>query len=207
MIRPAATVPPSDIVGRYGLSNCEGVSYLRGFVDDPDAVEQCLRSGIGWREESLLIFGRHVTVPRLCAWYGDRGVTYRFSHTSHRANAWPPAVAKLRDALHARLGIRFNFVLANLYRDGNDAMGWHADDERELGEFPCIASLSFGASRRFCLRDRGPECRRTEVVLESGSLLLMWGTSQRDWQHSIPRTRATVGPRINLTFRTVETDS
>ena len=113
----------------------------------------------------------------------------------------------MRDLLHARLGIRFNFALANLYRDGNDAIGWHADDERELGASPCIASLSFGSPRRFCLRERGSERRRIDVMLESGSLLLMWGRSQRDWQHSVPRTRTAVGPRINLTFRTVETAS
>ncbi len=81
------------------------------------------------------------------------------------------------------LGLRFNFVLANLYRDGNDALGWHADNERELGLYPCIASLSFGASRRFCMRARARD-RRFTVLLEPGSLLLMWGTSQRDWQHS-----------------------
>lgn len=207
MIQPGATVPPREIVGRLGLPICADVSYLPGFVDRPDVLEQSLGSSIEWREESLLIFGRRVKVPRRCAWYGDEGVMYRYSHCSHHANAWPPAIAKLRDTLHARLGIRFNFVLANLYRDGNDAIGWHADDERELGAFPCIASLSFGAPRRFCLRARGTERRRIDVVLESGSLLLMWGISQRDWQHSVPRTRAAVGHRINLTFRNVETHS
>lgn len=150
------------------------------------------------------MFGRRVKVPRLCTWCGDDGVVYRYSHTVHRANGWPLPVESLRERLRTQLGIRFNFVLANLYRDGNDAMGWHADDESELGEWPCIASLSFGAPRRFDLRARDGTGRRTSLMLESGSLLLMWGSSQRRWQHALPRMKGAIGPRINLTFRQVE---
>jgi alkylated DNA repair dioxygenase AlkB len=204
MIDAAPLVPPSEFVDRYRVSECNDVLYAPNFVEDAQALEHDLTSVIAWREESLVIFGRRVRVPRLCAWYGDDGVTYRYSHTAHDAQSWPPVVRRVRDALHCRLGIRFNFVLANLYRDGNDAMGWHADDERELGTLPCIASLSFGAPRRFCLRQQG---RRVSIVLESGSLLMMWGTSQRDWQHCVPRSRAVVGPRVNLTFRRVESAS
>jgi alkylated DNA repair dioxygenase AlkB len=146
-----------------------------------------------------------VKVPRLCSWCGDAGIVYRYSGTLHRADGWPRCVQSLRDQLRERLEIRFNFVLANLYRNGNDAMGWHADDERELGERPCIASLSFGAPRRFDLRARDGSGRRASLMLESGSLLLMWGNSQRYWQHALPRTKQAVGSRINLTFRDVET--
>ncbi len=207
MIVSAASRPPNDIVDRYRLANCDDVLYVPDFIDGTSAMEQRLASTLDWREESLLMFGRRVKVPRLCAWYGDEGVMYRYSNTPHLAEAWPPTVLELREVLRSRLGIHFNFALANLYRDGNDAMGWHADDERELGAFPCIASLSFGATRRFCLRERGPERRRIDVVLEPGSLLLMWGASQRGWQHSLPRTRVAVKPRINLTFRTLESAS
>jgi alkylated DNA repair dioxygenase AlkB len=201
-----AWTPPSDLVGRYGLSECGDALYYPRFIDAAADVEHGLASAIEWREESLLIFGRRVKVPRLCAWYGDDGVTYRYSHAEHRADVWPPLIRSLRDALHSRLGIRFNFVLANLYRDGNDALGWHADNERELGRYPCIASLSFGVSRRFCMRARARD-RRFSVLLEPGSLLLMWGASQRDWQHSVPRSRDVSEPRINLTFRMVESTS
>jgi alkylated DNA repair dioxygenase AlkB len=207
MIDSNAAMPPSDLVRQYRTSACNDVLYFPDFVDDACAMERQLTAAIAWREESLLMFGRRIRVPRLCAWYGDNGVAYRYSHTAHEAEPWPPVVRQVRDTLHRRLGIRFNFVLANLYRDGNDAIGWHADDERELGAFPCIASLSFGAPRRFCLRGRGPERRRVSILLEPGSLLVMWGTSQHDWQHSVPRSRSVVGPRVNLTFRTVENAS
>ena len=206
MNAPVARMPPSDLVGGYELAACRDVLYYPGFIDGAADLQHDLTNAIAWREESLLIFGRHVKVPRLCAWYGDDGVTYRYSHAEHRADSWPPVIRTLRDALHSRLGLRFNFVLANLYRDGNDALGWHADNERELGLYPCIASLSFGASRRFCMRARARD-RRFTVLLEPGSLLLMWGTSQRDWQHSVPRSRDVNGPRVNLTFRLVETAS
>ena len=204
MIELVAQTPPSELVDQYRLPACGDVLYFPEFVDNAAGIERALAADIEWREESLLIFGRRVKVPRMCAWYGDVGVAYQYSHTVHRAEPWPPIVGSLRDALHERLAIRFNFVLANLYRDGNDALGWHADNERDLGPFPCIASLSFGASRRFCMRQR-TEDRRASIMLESGSLLLMWGTSQRDWQHSVPRSRGVVEPRINLTFRSVET--
>ena len=201
-----AWTPPSELVGLHGLAECGDALYYPGFIDDAADVEHDLAAAIEWREESLLIFGRRVKVPRLCAWYGDDGVAYRYSHAEHRADLWPPEVRSLRDTLHSRLGIRFNFVLANLYRDGNDALGWHADNERELGPYPCIASLSFGVSRRFCMRTRTRD-RRFSVLLEPGSLLLMWGTSQRDWQHSVPRSSGVNEPRINLTFRLVESAS
>ena len=204
MIDAKPAVPPSELVSSHRVSACGDVLYVPNFFDDASVMEQQLTSCIAWREESLLIFGRRVKVPRLCAWYGDCGVAYRYSHTAHQAEPWPPLMRELRDTLHCRLGFRFNFALANLYRDGNDAIGWHSDDERVLGEFPCIASLSFGATRRFCLRDRTPQRHRVSILLEAGSLLLMWGTSQRDWQHALPRSRAATGPRLNLTFRTVE---
>ncbi len=204
MIRSAVQTPPSELVGGYRVPKFGDVLYYPEFVGNAVDIQRALVSDIEWREESLLIFGRRVKVPRLCAWYGDEGVAYRYSHTMHRAEPWIPAIRDLRDALHERLGLRFNFVLANLYRDGNDTLGWHADNEPELGPFPCIASLSFGASRRFCMRQRAKE-DRASITLESGSLLLMWGASQRDWQHCVPRSRGLVEPRINLTFRSVGT--
>jgi len=199
-----AAAPPADLVSRHALPACDDVLYVPRFLDDAQATQAALMTELDWREEWITMFGRRVRVPRLCTWGGDAGIVYAYSRTVHRARGWGPGVESLRDELRERLGIRFNFVLGNLYRDGNDAMGWHADDEPELGEYPCIASLSFGAPRRFDLRARDDTKRRASLVLESGSLLLMWGRSQRRWQHALPRTRQTVGPRINLTFRTVE---
>ncbi len=201
---PALTFTPSaELVSAHALSPCDDVLYIPRFLGAANGIEAALVTELDWREESIPMFGRRVKVPRMCAWCGDDGVVYRYSRTVHRAGGWPEHVESLRDDLRARLGVRFNFVLANWYRTGADAMGWHADDEPELGDRPCIASLSFGAARRFTMRARDGIARRTELLLEHGSLLLMWGRSQRHWQHALPATKRAVGARINLTFRIV----
>ena len=199
----APAVSQDDLTSR-AIRVCDDVLYIPRFILHHHAIYGALAAQLDWREESIMMFGRRVKVPRLCTWCGDEGVVYRYSHTVHRATGWAPFVESIRDDLQACLNTRFNFVLGNLYRDGKDAMGWHADDEPELGNEPCIASLSFGASRRFDLRARDGSGRRASVILEPGSLLLMQGRSQRDSQHALPRTKATIGPRINLTFRRVE---
>jgi alkylated DNA repair dioxygenase AlkB len=157
------------------------------------------------REDTFTIFGRRVPVPRLVAYHGDPGRAYRYSGQTYRPSAWTPRLARLRATLERRTGLSFNAVLANLYRDGRDSVGWHADDERELGPEPndiAIASLSLGATRRFAMRHR-ESGRRREFALADGSLLLMRGRTQRLWQHALPKTRTQVGPRMNLTFRQV----
>ena len=199
----APAVSQDDLTSR-AIRVCDDVLYIPRFILHHQAIYGALAAQLDWREESIMMFGRRVKVPRLCTWCGDEGVVYRYSHTVHRATGWAPFVESIRDDLQACLNTRFNFVLGNLYRDGKDAMGWHADDEPELGNEPCIASLSFGASRRFDLRAREGSGHRASVILEPGSLLLMQGRSQRNWQHALPRTKATIGPRINLTFRRVE---
>jgi alkylated DNA repair dioxygenase AlkB len=190
---------------RHRLPDCDDVFYLPAFQSEAAALAcyTAVAAQTQWLDESMQLFGRAVAMPRRCAWSGDAGVTYGYSRLVHRASGWTPATAALRDDLLERLGVRFNFVLLNLYRDGNDCMGWHSDDEDELGQHPCIASLSLGAPRRFCLRARDGTNRRAHVWLESGSLLVMWGRSQRDWMHSLPRARSCDAPRINLTFRLV----
>lgn len=140
--------------------------------------------------------------PRLEAWYGDAGASYSYSGLAHEPLPWTPELQRLRERVEVAAGTTFNSVLANLYRDGNDSNGWHADDESELGEQPVIASLSLGAARRFLLRHRA-SVERVEVVLEAGSLLLMRGKTQQCWKHSVPKQRTVHAPRINLTFRRV----
>jgi alkylated DNA repair dioxygenase AlkB len=197
--------PAAGLAARYCVDGCDDVLYWPGFVT-PTMAERSyaeLAAHTEWVEESMRLFGREIPVPRRCAWFGDEGVTYGYSRLLHRARGWSSPVAQLRDRLLAQLDMRFNFVLLNLYRDGNDSMGWPADDEPALGAQPCIASLSLGGARRFCLRARDGSARRVDRILESGSLLLMWGRSQRNWLHAVPRTRRPVAPRINLTFRQV----
>ena len=162
-----------------------------------------LRAGIDWRQEEVLIFGQRRPVPRLVAWHGDPGATYTYSGTPHVPEPWTPELDRVRDRVQALTGRRFNAVLLNLYRDGRDGMGWHADDEPELGRDPVIASVSLGAPRRFCLRHRRRKDLKLDLELPHGSLLVMAGPMQHHWVHALPKTRLPVGERINLTFRRV----
>jgi len=171
---------------------------------EADAIFAALRDGVDWRQESIFIAGQMRLVPRLVAWHGDAGARYRYSGVTHEPRPWTPLLAELRDRARALAGARFNSVLLNHYRDGADGMGWHADDEPELGPAPVIASLSFGAPRRFCFRRKpGLAPARFEIALGHGSCLVMRGDSQRDWLHALPKTKRPVGPRINLTFRVI----
>ena len=162
-----------------------------------------LRQTIDWQQESILMFGRRVLVPRLVAWHGDPGASYTYSGTPHQPLPWTRPLARIRDRAAELCGARFNAVLLNLYRDGRDGMGWHADDEAELGRDPVIASVSLGATRRFCLRHRKRRNLKLDVPLPHGSLLCMSGSTQHHWLHALPKTQAAVGERINLTFRLV----
>jgi alkylated DNA repair dioxygenase AlkB len=163
-----------------------------------------LVAGLAWEQHRLRLFGRERLTPRLCAWYGDAGARYGYSGQTLEPLPWTTPLADLRQRLQAAVGCAFNSVLANLYRDGADGMGWHSDDEASLGPQPVIASLSLGATRRFVLRHR---CRRElqtlSLPLEHGALLVMAADTQRHWHHAVPKTRQPVGPRINLTFRHV----
>jgi alkylated DNA repair dioxygenase AlkB len=168
---------------------------------EADARFSALRSRIDWREEDILIFGERRRVPRLVAWHGDPGTSYTYSGTLHEPSPWTGELQTIRDRVEALTGQRYNSVLLNLYRDGRDGMGWHSDDERELGRDPVIASVSLGAPRRFCLRPRGHRHLRSDLLLPHGSLLCMAGATQHHWEHAVPKTRRPVGERINLTFR------
>jgi alkylated DNA repair dioxygenase AlkB len=162
-----------------------------------------LMQTIDWRQEWITIYGRSLPQPRLTAWYGDPGASYTYSGLTLHPVAWTEALLGLKVTLEAVSGVRFNSVLLNLYRDGNDSMGWHSDDEPELGQNPVIGSLSLGGTRRFILRHRHEKSWKHELELTSGSFLLMRGTTQHYWQHQVPKTRRSVSPRINLTFRLI----
>ncbi|RZZ89449.1 alpha-ketoglutarate-dependent dioxygenase AlkB [Pseudoxanthomonas winnipegensis] len=157
-----------------------------------------------WSIHRIRLFGRWVDSPRLSCWIGDPQAVYRYSGQTFAPHPWTQGLAALRDRLREELGVPFNSVLANLYRDGRDAMGWHSDDEPELGAEPVIASLSLGAARRFVLRRRDDHAVKQTLVLAPGSLLVMRGPCQREWQHALPRTAKPVGPRLNLTFRHIQ---
>ncbi|HXW10628.1 MAG TPA: alpha-ketoglutarate-dependent dioxygenase AlkB [Steroidobacteraceae bacterium] len=167
-----------------------------------DVLLASLRAGIDWQQEHVVIFGTPRLVPRLVAWHGDPDAHYTYSGTAHEPHAWTDELRELREVAEALTGHRYNSVLLNLYRDGRDGMGWHADDEPELGRDPAIASLSLGATRRFRLRHRRSR-QGIDIDLVHGSLLSMAGETQHHYVHALPKTARTVGERVNLTFRWV----
>lgn len=179
------------------------VSHLSAWLpqSDADALLHDLQQGVPWEVHRIRMFGRWVDSPRLSCWIGDPQAHYRYSGTDFVPHPWPAALLPLRERLQQRCGARFNSVLANRYRDGRDSMGWHSDDEPELGTQPLIASLSLGAARRFLLRRRDDRAQVTEFVLGHGDLLVMAGDTQRHYQHALPKTARPMGERINLTFR------
>ncbi len=167
-----------------------------------DDVFAALQREVPFEARPIKLFGREVMQPRLVAWVGDANAIYTYSGLRHEPRPWTPTLRALRDELEARTGYTFNSVLCNLYRDGKDSVGWHSDDERELGPDPVVASLSFGATRKFVLSQRKVEHKRT-LAMSHGSLLLMLGTTQRFYRHQVPKEPAITAPRINLTFRRI----
>ncbi len=177
-------------------------SYPGAFARQADDWLRALLDKVAWRSEKLHLFGRWVEAPRRIAWYGDPGAEYCYSGRRHVPRPWIVPLREMRTAVQKLLGASFNSALLNLYRDGNDAMGWHSDDEPELQPRPLIASLSFGATRRFDLRPRGGGAI-VSLQLEHGSLLVMGGDTQRHWRHRVPRSARCQAPRVNVTFRRV----
>lgn len=180
------------------------VDFLPAWLSPAEATAlfEHLHAALPWQVHRVRMFGRALDAPRLSCWIGDPEARYRYSGTTHAPGPWPDTLDAVRARLAREAGVAFNSVLANLYRDGRDCMGWHSDDEPELGSCPVIASLSLGATRRFVLKHRREPARRV-FELPNGSLLMMRGDTQRDWRHALPRTARAVGSRINLTFRRV----
>lgn len=170
---------------------------------EAEALFAALREAVPWDVHRIRLFGRWVDSPRLSCWIGDPGARYRYSGAAFEPRPWPDALRPVRARLRQSLGRDFDSVLANCYRDGRDAMGWHRDDEPELGPRPVIASLSLGATRRFVLKAREGGSPRLALELPPGSLLVMRGDTQANYRHALPRTARPVGPRINLTFRRI----
>ena len=159
---------------------------------------------VEWTQQIIRIRGREVASPRLSAWYGDPGAHYSYSGLSLSPRPWLPVILELKTRVEAVCNAPFDSVLLNLYRDGADSMGWHSDDEPELGERPVIASLSLGATRLFRLRHRQRnDLEPVAIDLESGSLLIMEGDTQRFWKHQVPKSKRVAEPRVNLTFRNI----
>ncbi|NIJ80432.1 alkylated DNA repair dioxygenase AlkB [Xanthomonas arboricola] len=181
------------------------VQWWRGWLQAAaaDALLQTLLTQVQWEVHRIRMFGRVVDSPRLSSWIGDPEASYRYSGTQFSPQPWLDALQPLRARLQEDTGRPFNSVLVNRYRSGNDAMGWHSDDEPELGAQPLIASVSLGATRRFAFKHRDDAALKQTLELGHGDLLLMGGDTQRCYKHALPRTARPVGERINLTFRQI----
>ena len=172
-------------------------------LDDADRALAALLEEVPFEQRDIVMFGKRVARPRLVAWLGDPGARYKYSGVTLDPLPWSPTLAALRDRVAERAGHPFNSVLANLYRDGQDSMGFHADDEPELGVDPVLASLSLGATRTFVLKARASGVADERISLTHGSLLVMGGRLQSTHRHGVPKERRVHGPRINLTFRRI----
>jgi alkylated DNA repair dioxygenase AlkB len=157
---------------------------------------------IAWKNDEAVIFGKHIITKRKVAWYADTAYSYTYSNITKQALPWTPELLELKALVEQHTGTIFNSCLLNLYHDGNEGMAWHSDDERSLGKDTAIASLSFGAERKFALKHRQTK-QGTSLMLAHGSLLVMKGTTQTHWLHALPKTTKVTMPRVNLTFRTM----
>jgi alkylated DNA repair dioxygenase AlkB len=157
-----------------------------------------------WRHEAVTIYGKKFMQPRLIAWYGDAGQKYSYSGIALEPLSWTPTLSRMRETVQEFAGEQFNSVLLNYYRDHRDSMGFHSDDEKELGPTPIIASVSLGATRTFVLKHKTrPELKPLRLQLTPASLLLMKGQTQKNWKHGIDKQAKPCGPRVNLTFRRI----
>ncbi len=181
------------------------VYFLPNFLlkDEADNYVNCLEREIVWKQEEITLFGKKMLQPRLTAWYGDPEKSYTYAGLTLDPIAWTPILRTLKARLENVCKHPFNSVLLNYYRNGQDSVGWHSDAEPALGKDPAIASVSVGAERSFQFRHRVDRQRKISLKLTHGSLLWMKGSTQHHWQHQLPKTKRDIGPRINLTFRTI----
>ena len=194
-IDPCKNLLPNDgTVNYYGklLSQSQADSYFK-----------ILSSNIEWRNDEAIMFGKKIITKRKVAWYGEKAFEYTYSKTTKLALPWTKELLEIKIIVEDRTGETFNSCLLNLYHDGSEGMAWHSDGEKALKKNGAIASLSFGAERKFAFKNKVSK-EKVQLVLEHGSLLIMKGETQSHWLHRLPPTKLISKPRINLTFRTIE---
>jgi alkylated DNA repair dioxygenase AlkB len=182
------------------------IIYYPAFFDkkEADAIYNELVNTIPWQQDEITVFGKKHLQPRLTALYGNEGKSYSYSNIKMQPHPWNLLLQKLKTKIENVSDANFTTLLLNYYRDGKDSNGLHADNEKELGINPIIASVSFGAERTFQLKHNLYKDQKKSIILEHGSLLLMKGTTQHYWKHQIPKTAKPIGPRINGTFRVIK---
>jgi len=189
----------------FNLTDAELI-YYPFFFDkkEADALFVRLTTDIPWQQDDIRVFGKVHPQPRLTALFGNEGRSYSYSNIKMQPHPWNALLKKIKSQVESVSDAKFTTVLLNQYRDGKDSNGWHADNEKELGNNPIIASVSFGTERVFQLKHNTISNLKLNILLEHGSLLLMKGTTQHFWKHQIPKTSKPIGSRINLTFRIIE---
>lgn len=198
------SVPSGDIWQQISAPDAE-IRFAPNFLDfhTARAYFDELREAISWRQDKIRVYGQLHNVPRLHQWYGDPGTEYVWSGLIMQPQEWIPPLLRLKALIERATDATYNSLLANLYRNGDDAVGWHSDDEPEFQGHPTIASLSLGAGRDFILRhNHRRDVANIKITLTHGSLLVMSGRTQQTWQHTVPRRAGVIAPRINLTLRT-----
>ena len=181
--------------------------YYPGFFtrEESDVLLSKFLKEIKWKQEKIKMYGKVVNIPRLPAWYGNTDKEYTYSGIRLQPREWNDTLIFIKKAVEEKAGSEFSSVLLNLYRNGDDAVAWHSDDERELGENPTIASVSLGTSRTFRFRHREEKIVES-IELTHGSLLIMKGETQAKWEHEVPKKKGIMLPRVNLTFRAIKAD-
>jgi alkylated DNA repair dioxygenase AlkB len=198
---------PSD--PSVNLLSGEGIVNYYGKLmsaSEANAMAQALLDRIEWRNDEAVIYGKRIITKRKVAWYGEEAFSYTYSNTTKTALPWTPELLFLKNLAEKHSGETYNSCLLNLYHDGSEGMAWHSDGEKDLRKNGAIASLSFGAERKFCFKHK-KSGEKIDVFLEAGSLLVMKGETQTHWLHRLPPTTKVHQPRINLTFRTIVTTS
>ncbi len=190
---------PENLLPQDGIVNYHGAVMSLELADH--YFKQLLTS-INWQPDEVFIYGKHIITKRKVAWHGDQPFTYTYSNTTKKAQPWTPELQQIKSLVEQITGEQFNACLLNLYHNGSEAMSWHNDDEKELKQNGAIASISLGAERKFSFKHNRTK-ESVSVMLEHGSLLVMKGTTQSYWKHSLPPTKKVSAPRINLTFRMI----
>ncbi|MGV8106644.1 MAG: alpha-ketoglutarate-dependent dioxygenase AlkB family protein [Nitrososphaerota archaeon] len=189
------------------LLSIDGAAYYYGKIftfDEANEYFHSLLQNIPWKNDEVIVFGKLIVTKRKTAWYGDSDYVYIYSNTEKKALPWTRELAKLKQVTEKLSNTKFNSCLLNLYHEGNEGMGWHSDDEKSIEEHSTIASVSFGAERKFSFKNKQSN-RIISILLEHGSLLLMKGETQKNWLHSLPKSENITLQRINLTFRRMAT--
>lgn len=195
------SMPLENLLPFHGETRYFNEFFLK---DEADLFFLKLKNQIEWRQEPIKLFGKTIMQPRLTALYGNPEIPYGYSGIIMQPFPWTDFLTEMKFRIEEKVQESFTHVLLNYYRDGKDSMGWHRDNEAALGPNPTIASLSFGETREFQIRNYFEKKLKLKLALDHGSLLVMSGSSQHHWEHQIPKTSKTLGPRINLTFRKIQ---